>query len=836
MPQTTWNASITLGEPIEADGLRLVQGVAEKGPWADATVIPAEVGGSRCHRTAPTGKPRRHMGYWRNTHEETEGTTDALCLAVEKPRTGLPEVWLTVEFFETELGWIGAHYHSAGEEGFVHHVCPPEKRGKWDPTWINTADTNTWQRATIRLVGPVFNGKGPLGADLRFVSSGPLSIRKVTLASERPADFAETDQMAHAQRLETLLRPKYPKAAVPVSVGNIAGIMEGSHDGRDIEDMPPWLPVYKAMGFTALQSYVRWSTIEKVEGVWDWHLYDWVVDEAKRFGLKWIAFIMIGPWYAMPKWWLDSANTMRNKCLEHDTESWVQSIWNPVLLGYVERFMMKFAEHYPEPLIESIMVGIAGDFGESTTNGVFIEGIYHTHVGYWCGEDAAVADLRRAMRAKYGDVAKLNAAWGTALASFDDVRPVVRDQAPSDRAWLDQTGWYVDRMTWWMQRWGEICRKALPHTLMFNAAGGAGDPPRGAHWTDQTKALALTSKMGQRVTNEGADYAFNFAYTAWPGICCRFYDVPFGNEPWGGDMCGTGDLGRMYNAITQGATNFWFYSSHIRPPAGRLALHRALPFMNRTYRRSNRVAVYYPWTHFVLIDEHGFSEKGLRDRFWPQVEELRDVIDYDFVDDHLMRDGVMKDFDFLILLQGTTYEREELERIVAWVQAGGVLITHNHGVPATVEGDMSLGQRLMAFDDDPTALETRLGARIATVGRGRVVMFPRSADLKGWHGDDRWDKDHKDHPATHPGFWRMITATLANASALGTGLADYPVIDGEKDEVYGALMEHEGRPGILYFSQIERDVEVRPLIPGKQAAKVVVPAGQLKWVYLDELA
>jgi len=127
----------------------------------------------------------------------------------------------------------------------------------------------------------------------------------------------------------------------------------------------------------------------------------------------------------------------------------------------------------------------------------------------------------------------------------------------------------------------------------------------------------------------------------------------------------------------------------------------------------------------------------------------------------------------------------------------------------------------------PSELEATLGARIATVGKGRVVMFPRSADLKGWHGDPRWERDHRDHPATHATFWTLIRGTPANAFALGTGLADHPVIDGEKDEVYGAIVEHGGMRGILYFSQAERDVVKHPRIPGSPQAQVVVPAGRI---------
>jgi hypothetical protein len=333
--------------------------------------------------------------------------------------------------------------------------------------------------------------------------------------------------------------------------------------------------------------------------------------------------------------------------------------------------------------------------------------------------------------------------------------------------------------------------------------------------------------MGHRATNEGCDYAFNYVYTAWQGIGCRFYGLPFGNEPWGGDMNGNGVLGRIYNLVTQHGTNFWSYEGHVHPPAGRLALQRGLPFLNGEFRRTNRVAVFYPWTHFIIADDHGFSEQGMRDRYWPQIEELRDIVDYDLIDDGLIKDGIMRDFDFLVVLQGTTYEGAELARIVEWVENGGVLITHNIGIPTTVEGDLSLGLRLMTVNAKPTAFETELGARINRVGKGCVVMFPTSANRKGYFGDDRWADDHKDHPATDPEFWTMLTKTLSNASKLGAGTKDYPVVDGAKDEVYGAIMEKNGVPGVLYFSQVNSDVEKTVLLPGGMTQKVLVPAGQM---------
>ena len=824
----TLSCSIVFDDPPISDGLRVIQGVQDRHARHDRTVLPTHTGGQQCVTNSPTMTPRREMGYWRGTQVDKPGSDNTMCLKVENSPTDAADAWLVFEFYESTNGWIGIHFERDGA-GFVHHVCTHDQELPWEHSWVNTAATSTWQRATVPLTAARFAGAGPLGCDVEIEGSGPLHIRSVAITTNRPDDADETNLDAHARRIRHAIGANYAQANEPVSVGNIGSIWEDGDLGS-ARDVAPWLPVYHGLGVTSIQSYVRWSYVEQTEGVWDWGIYDWTVDLAKRFDMKWVAFIMIGPFYAMPKWWLEAGNDYRNRCLEHDEDSWVQSIWSPVMLDAVDRFMKQFSDHYDHDIVESIMLGIAGDFGESTTNGVFTKDLYHTHVGHWCGEEVAVENFRKVLAEKYPTVDSLNDAWGTAHSSFDEIVPVLREDAASDRAWLDEVNWYVDRMTWWMMRWSEITAEALPTTVVYNAAGGAGDPPRAASWSAQSKAMAHTG-VGHRVTNEGADFAFNFAYTSWTGTCCRFYDLPFGNEPWGGDMCGAGDLGRIFNAVTQNATNYWFYDGHIRPAAGQLALQRGLPFINGKYRRSNRVAVYYPWTHFLLKDDHGFAENGRRrDLFWPQIEELRDLIDFDLVDPLLIEDGILSEYDYVIILQGSTYESDELERLAVWVESGGVIITHDLGVPGTVEGDLSIGARLLGLGN--AQFDKDLDASMARVGKGATAMYPHRADWVGWRGDDRWKDNHHDHPSANPAFWRMVVETLANASKLGANAPDYPIVDGVLDEVFAAIVDHsleDGNTerGVMYFSQVEKDVVVTQRLPGGARREVTVPAGQL---------
>ncbi len=811
-----WTVSLAAGTAAES-GLRLVGDVHE-----------TDRAGATCLRTNPAAPEISRMGYWRGEPESTTGPGEGVIFSVEDPPDSASEVFAVIDFFEDRVGWLALEYRVDNREAFAPYVCTWHESAPREDTWVSTADTSTMQRVVFRLSSPVF-GNGERG-DLRITGDGPVFVAGVTLTDQQPDGMERHTLTAHAERIHKILSPRFPDPAMPFSVGNICAIFEDG-DLRNALDVVPMIPIYRAMGVSAIQSYVRWSSVEKDEGVWDWTCYDWVVEKAKAFGMRWVAFIMIGPHYAMPKWWLEVGNDRKNRCLEHGEESWVQSIWSDAMLPAVERFMQAFAAHYPEQIVESVMLGPAGDFGETTTNGVFTRGLYHTHVGYWCGEDAAVEDLRRTMEERYGSIERLNEEWHTEYASFEELRPVQRHEAASLHQWTEQVGWYVDRMTWWTEEWGRITRSALPYTPVYIAAGGAGDPPRAATWSGQMRVLK-PSNVGARVTNEGGDYAFNFAYTSWAGVCCDWWGLPFGNEPWGGDMSGNGVLGRIFNAITLGADNFWIYDGHMRSDASRKALEAGLPYLDGTVSRANRVAVYYPWTHFVVNDEHGFSEKGLRDIFWPQVEELRDILDFDLVDDGLVAEGILRNYDFLIVLQGTVYEHGELERLAEWVRRGGVLVTHNIGLPGTVDGDISVGQELMNFPLNPTRLELELDGRIAAIGHGRVVMHTVSADMKGWYGDSRWEGDHKDHPSTKPSFWGMIIGTLSRASELGTGLDDYPILDGERDEVYVSFVEYRGVDGALFFSQRKDDVTKRVTLPGGATGEMVVPAGGLAFLPL----
>ncbi|MCF6149865.1 MAG: hypothetical protein E3K37_14525 [Candidatus Kuenenia sp.] len=115
-----------------------------------------------------------------------------------------------------------------------------------------------------------------------------------------------------------------------------------------------------------------------------------------RHNLKWVPFLILGPCYATPEWFQVSSESVFAKCIEHSIESKIQSIWNPYLPKYVDRFIGIFAKHYQSHnLFESITLGISGNWGEAMypVGGGFGTN-FHTHSGWWCGDKYALESYR----------------------------------------------------------------------------------------------------------------------------------------------------------------------------------------------------------------------------------------------------------------------------------------------------------------------------------------------------------------------------------------------------------------------------------------------------------
>ena len=187
----------------------------------------------------------------------------------------------------------------------------------------------------------------------------------------------------------------------------------------------------KDIGVTSVQIYTFWNRFEPEEqGRFDWSHYDREVELIAQAGLKYVPFILMGPRYGAPDWWLASPDHVGLVCLEHNKVNPIESIWSPRFRVEIRRVLKAFAAHYgPMNVLESVQPGICGDYGESImpVHGNW-PGAYHTHVGYWCGGDDARESYIAWLADRYGDVGTLNAAWRSCYGSLAEVEPLPASQ------------------------------------------------------------------------------------------------------------------------------------------------------------------------------------------------------------------------------------------------------------------------------------------------------------------------------------------------------------------------------------------------------------------------
>ncbi len=596
-----------------------------------------------------------------------------------------------------------------------------------------------WKQAVFLLEKPGFSGRQNLGASFR-IGSSDLLVHAVSITVSRPADLEKLDSGRHTRQVS--------KTHIGADRHFIIGGFDIDKEealNRQIRELQGALPALKAMGLTSHEAYIRWNLCEPEPGRYDWRLYDAYVNVYRQAGVKWVPFLIIGSAYSLPDWYYKQPGSQGYVCLEHGETSDVESLWNPVLQEHVARFIQAFCEHYrDEDIIESILLGITGNYGEAiyiasgndwTSN---IHGEYHTHPGIWAGDPHAKIDFRRSLSEKYADITALNNAWNSTFESFDAIEPFLREKASNERAWLDFAAWYIGSMNDYTRFWVETTRAHFPGLIEI-CTGGHAPVEHGSNFGDQCK-IAAEYDAGVRITNEGSDYRKNFSLTRWVASAGRQYGAYYSFEP-AGPVDEDGIVARVYNATASDALGLHYYYGNLSgSDRARRNFVRWAPFF-RHRKPIVEIAAYYPQTHILLNGNE----------FLKRVEPLRDYFDFAYCSDTQIADGGLEHFKALLLLWGNTAEKETWDRILDWVRRGGLLVTADSiGPLRTVEGDTSVNDAFLGEQAD--------------LGKGRVCCF------SGPYDDLR--------------YRRFIAKSLSKAPELSKTTRYMAGVDGREDNVF----------------------------------------------------
>lgn len=638
-----------------------------------------------------------------------QGTTPASAflyfkLDAETRKQAGTDIWLVVDFFDKGVGTTATQFNSDkvaydGAAGFL------------------LLDTKKWQRALIRLNGAKFAGLQNEGADFRLSTSTGLAISGIEMYTSDPKLAIPTNKERMMKSLSQI--PKHEGMFYTF--------------GNDVDETSAAL--WRSLGVTSIESYVAWETCEgKAEGQWDWSRWDKQVQILKDNDLKWVPFLILGPAYSTPNWFRASTDHFPCRCLEHGTDSKVESLWNPHLPKWIDRFIGEFAKRYGKSgVIESVLLGIQGDYGEaiySVSGGGWtfnVPGEYHNHAGYWCDDPYALASFRKFVAGRYGSADAVNKAWGTSVASVEKVDfPGRKDELAAfeaktssgdpqvRRRWLDFIDWYRGSMTDWSDWWMKTTRKHFAKTPIYLCTGGDAEPHHGSNFAEQCR-VAAKHDAGVRITNEGSNYTANFVITRWVASAGKHYGAYYGFEPAGAED-EVGIVARIYNATASGANQLHDYNPNVMSTQSRLEAQRShIKWLFHVPKPIVPVALWYPNVDMTL-QWGGYFE---------QAQMLRDYVDYDYVDETMLRTGALALNKILVIVHGKVMEKGDAKLIAEWTKAGGRVVVMGVDKFESVEGTSEPESQL--FGDTPSG---------RSLGKGEIARVKSEAELCSRLADD----------------------------------------------------------------------------------------------------
>lgn len=615
----------------------------------------------------------------------------------------------------------------------------------------------------------------------------------------------------------------------------------------------------RSLGFTLSQTDSdHLTTNEVTPGHWDWTHADAELAACRRAGLRWQYF---PHFHWAPEWYRKTARFVPCTGLRSRRTLPCISIWSPDIVPWFDHGYAAMTQHYgggPDP-VAAIYLGVHGDFGET----IFPMGWHPDEKtrfpaenlpvpDFWCGDASARADFRRSMQRKYGTVFRLNSAWGTNLTSFDavDYPPTAYNGATpitQRRYWLDFIGWYYDSMTRFT---GEVCRiarKYFPQSLLMLPVGGGSENLLYAQDTTAIPRIAKQYGVHIRSTHGGYapfpdGYAGMIKRIATP---CKIYGVPHWLEPPGG-ITPEGEVSRFMEALSCGNWAFWDWGNN--PVAAADTFREYQRFFTREQPVVD-VALFFPTTDHRLHPETDYPP-----RLHALGTYLRDVMDYDIVDEELMADGGLDRYRVLLWVDGTVVEEQTLRRVAAWVERGGTLLWCGAQPMQTVEGDSRPGRALLGLSPQGSIVSAQLAAmRLAEGGPAASFLRHREPGQQPMSSGDVRGLDARavvlataegrpaawavrrgkgwvigwagvpDREQTRRWFAELARDAVYNLSRLDPTKADAREVDRDWDGVYTTLLAN-GEALLHNFNTAPRTVtigSVRVTLPPKSLRAVV---------------
>jgi hypothetical protein len=343
------------------------------------------------------------------------------------------------------------------------------------------------------------------------------------------------------------------------------------------------------------------------------------------------------------------------------------------------------------------------------------------HIGYWCNDDYARQDFKDWAWDKYEhNIRKINYEWGQSWTEKEDiVFPTDKNEL---RYWLDFIAWYKGSITDLTEYLIQTVRDRFPDQVLSVKLAFWGDWP--GYGLDRTavtyrmadyKPFTINAMHSSTTVEYENEKHLNISYYFYKRVAplCQHLGLGVGNEPVGGTLTEDQLKLQFFEDASAGMNHIftYFLNYHI---------------FNNTVNRWK--AVLRPWEYSCVDIAILFPsiQVEYEEVEWLSIPEdkyqihfcndNRDCFDYDIVDENMIGWDLLDNYKVLINTSGYLLEQESLNRIDAWIRAGGLLVNRTNLIPQNVEEDTTTADSW--YDETPKTVD---GFLFYPVDDGAVV-------------------------------------------------------------------------------------------------------------------
>ncbi len=467
----------------------------------------------------------------------------------------------------------------------------------------------------------------------------------------------------------------------------------------------------KKFNLSGIEDYVAWSVVEKKEGASDWEFYKADASKIKSAGIQFVPFLWI---QSLPSWAIHNPKYVLTKNARTGRETEALSLYAPETLRAYDHFYGETKRAFGDK-VDRLRIGSPYDFGETAYPAGAASSFFpltNLEPGFWVGEAPARDHFKQAMQKKYSTITELNTAWHTSFGSFETLE--YPTDAKNRRYWLDFIHWYHDGFTEKMGSFADVARKYFPNIpINFNI----GLPYEKINLGQSLSGLAKMAGEKKLYLRTPTGPIVPFLYTKHISTAVRHYKPSgFSSEPVDSSASCAQVALALFKDLTTGVLWHFDYAPNLDRCQASLAEYRNVwPKIDGVYPEVE-TALFFPTTsHFLLNNDNwrpeGFSG-GFPEGLQSYAEELRDVTDYDVLDERLIADGFLDSYRVLIWPIGNTVEAVTLQKMRSWVENGGTLLIATLDDVETVEGGAG------TFEDLKNVIPLN---GIRKVNRGKIV-------------------------------------------------------------------------------------------------------------------